>query len=181
MSQNLNVGTRIDKVSEQTDNSILEKYCYNNSTAQCDNYGALYQWDEAMQYSEVEGARGICPVGWHLPTDAEWTTLTQTVISDPGCDPSTGCTPAGEILKASATSTPVAWDGTNTFNFTAIPSSYRDLDGTCNYQGTYGFLWTSKIAANNTAYHRFFNIGDTTIVRGFDFQAYGFAVRCIQD
>jgi len=181
MAKNLNVGTRINGTLEQTDNSIFQKYCYNNSRAQCTNYGGLYQWDEAMQYSEVESAKGICPTGWHVPSDADFTALTRTVIADPGCDPASGCTPAGEILKATATGTPVAWNGTNDFSFSAIPSSYRDLDGTFNYQGTYGFFWTSKINTVDTAYHRFLDSGATTITRGFDFQAYGFAVRCIQD
>jgi len=42
----------------------------------CNVYGGLYQWDEAMQYSTTVGVQGICPTGWHLPADSEWTTLT---------------------------------------------------------------------------------------------------------
>ncbi|PIP34502.1 hypothetical protein COX68_03945 [Candidatus Falkowbacteria bacterium CG_4_10_14_0_2_um_filter_41_15] len=84
-------------------------------------------------------------------------------------------------FQATATSTPVAWNGTNDFNFTAIPSSYRDLDGVFNHQGTYGFFWTSTINDVDTTWHRFLDSATTTIVRFYDFQAYGFAVRCIQD
>ena len=75
MAENLNVGTRISGSSNQTNNSIIEKYCYDDLEANCNTYGGLYQWDEAMQYSATEGVKGICPTGWHLPTDAEWTTL----------------------------------------------------------------------------------------------------------
>ncbi|MCK5838660.1 MAG: hypothetical protein KAG99_02370, partial [Bacteroidales bacterium] len=69
MAENLNVGTRIDGVDEQTDNPTLEKYCYNDLESNCDIYGGLYQWNEMMQYVTTEGAQGICPSGWHIPTD----------------------------------------------------------------------------------------------------------------
>jgi len=88
--------------------------------AQCANYGALYQWDEAMQYSAVEGAKGICPVGWHVPSDANFTSLTRTVIADPGCDPATGCTPAGEISKRRRPAP--RWLGTALMTLTLPPS-----------------------------------------------------------
>ncbi len=43
--------------------------------ANCDTYGGLYHWHEMMAYSSIEGTQGICPDGWHLPTDNEWKTL----------------------------------------------------------------------------------------------------------
>lgn len=61
MKENLNVGTMIQSSSDQSNNSIIEKYCYNNDTANCSMYGGFYQWDEAMQYVATAGARGICP------------------------------------------------------------------------------------------------------------------------
>ena len=50
MAENLNVGTRIDDPANQTNNSTLEKYCYDNLESNCDVYGGLYQWNEMMQY-----------------------------------------------------------------------------------------------------------------------------------
>jgi len=51
----------------------LKKYCFNDDqNSECTSYGGMYQWGEAMQYSAGEGARGICPVGWHIPGYAEW-------------------------------------------------------------------------------------------------------------
>ena len=73
--ENLNVGTRIDGVDEMLENGLLEKYCYDDSEANCDTYGGLYQWNEMMQYTTTEGAQGICPTGWHIPTYAEWLSL----------------------------------------------------------------------------------------------------------
>jgi len=55
-----------------SNNSVIEKYCYNNEEDSCTKYGGLYQWDEMMQYTTEQGVRGICPAGWHLPTDEEW-------------------------------------------------------------------------------------------------------------
>ena len=88
MDENLNTGTMIDGTADQTNNSIVEKYCYSNLGSNCDIYGGMYQWAEAVQY--LNGAtntaswnpvptgpvQGICPAGWHVPSDDEWTTLT---------------------------------------------------------------------------------------------------------
>lgn len=68
---NLNVGTMIYGNLNMQNDSIIEKYCYANDTNSCNIYGALYQWDELMQYTTQLGTRGICPKGWHVPTDQE--------------------------------------------------------------------------------------------------------------
>jgi len=69
---------RINGLQEQTDNTIIEKYCYNNDSANCNLYGGLYQWAEAVQYQNdatnttspspafYRHVLGICPTGWHL-------------------------------------------------------------------------------------------------------------------
>lgn len=75
MTQNLNTGVMIPGLNNPANNSITEKYCYNNDMSNCTNYGALYQWDEMMLYSTTQGIQGICPSGWHLPTDAEYKNL----------------------------------------------------------------------------------------------------------
>jgi uncharacterized protein (TIGR02145 family) len=71
MAENLNTGIRINHDVEQADNHSIQKYCYNDNEAYCDTFGGLYQWDEAMQYSP-EDKQGICPDGWHVPTDEDW-------------------------------------------------------------------------------------------------------------
>ncbi len=72
---NLNAGTMITGATTQTNNAILEKYCYNNDINNCTNYGGLYQWDEMMQYVTTAGTQGVCPNGSHIPTETEWKTL----------------------------------------------------------------------------------------------------------
>lgn len=75
MVANLNVGTMINSSESQTDNSIIEKYCYDDDINNCDTYGGLYTWDEAMQYSDTEGGQGICPSGFSVPTLQEYSDL----------------------------------------------------------------------------------------------------------
>jgi len=74
--ENLNVGNMIAGTIEQSNNGTIEKYCYGNILANCNSYGGLYQWPEAMKYQGTAGAQGICPTGWHLPTDMDYTVLT---------------------------------------------------------------------------------------------------------
>ena len=75
MRENLDIGTMVTGISDQSNDSIIEKYCYNDDTANCAIYGGLYQWAEMMQYNSNPGSQGICPTGWHIPASAEWDTL----------------------------------------------------------------------------------------------------------
>lgn len=79
MAENLNIGTMISQFSSMTDNNSVEKFCYDDNPLNCDTYGAFYQWDELMQYTNTEGVQGLCPSGWHLPSDAEWITLEEAL------------------------------------------------------------------------------------------------------
>jgi hypothetical protein len=69
-------------VTAQTANDTIEKYCYNDDPLNCALYGGLYQWNEAMQWSTTPGTQGICPPGWHIPTYAEFQTLSSSVGGD---------------------------------------------------------------------------------------------------
>jgi uncharacterized protein (TIGR02145 family) len=75
MAKNLNIGIMIGDSIDMTDKNVIEKYCYNNDTANCNVFGGLYQWDEVMQYQSEEGSQGICPEGWHIPTNREFVDL----------------------------------------------------------------------------------------------------------
>lgn len=72
MAENLKFGVLRNSKTPQYDNLIIEKYAYNNDPENIDKYGGLYQWDEAMDYSTEEGSQGICPPGWHIPSNEEW-------------------------------------------------------------------------------------------------------------
>jgi len=79
MTKNMNVGSMISPPYNQDDDGDLEKYCYDNSSANCDYYGGLYQWGEALQYSEEVNAQGICPAGWHVASHGDWCELANFV------------------------------------------------------------------------------------------------------
>lgn len=61
--------------SDHGDPDGIQFYCWENDPTNCDAFGAMYDWDEAMRGSHAEGARGICPEGWHIPSDAEFHTM----------------------------------------------------------------------------------------------------------
>jgi len=75
LKENLNIGTKINGTVNQNNNSIIEKYCYGDLESNCNIYGGLYQWNEMMQYVTTAGVQGICPAGWHVPTDDQWATV----------------------------------------------------------------------------------------------------------
>ena len=117
LKENLNVGTKIDGSQPQTDNGIIEKYCYNNDESNCDVYGGLYQWDEMMQYVLTQNTQGICPAGWHVPTFDECWTLKESLG---------GASVAGGKMKEVGIT---HWaspnlGATNTSGFTALPAGY---------------------------------------------------------
>jgi uncharacterized protein (TIGR02145 family) len=82
MAENLNFGTTRATTIIQRDNCVSEKYCYNNVASNCLTLGALYQWDEIMQYTEIPGKQGMCPPGWHLPSETEWDVLFSNFINN---------------------------------------------------------------------------------------------------
>ena len=190
MAENLKVGLRIDGVQEQTNNGTIEKYCYFNDVNNCNIYGGLYQWNEMMQYVTTAGVQGICPTGWHLPTDAEWCTVTQFL------DPSVNCDiygysgiDAGGKMKSTGTvevSTGL-WSSPNTgatneSGFTAVPAGDRRTNGTFDYVGIGGSLWSSS--ENSTSYYawlRNLNYHRSDVFRDHFSKEYGFSVRCLRD
>ncbi|MCK6649671.1 MAG: hypothetical protein L6Q66_08445, partial [Bacteroidia bacterium] len=82
LKENLDIGTMILGAQNATNNDVIEKYCYNNLIENCEIYGGLYQWNEAMQYITTQGAQGICPTGWHMPTRAEFQKLFESAGND---------------------------------------------------------------------------------------------------
>ncbi|MFC2102268.1 FISUMP domain-containing protein [Bacteroidota bacterium] len=82
MAANLNYGNPIASSQVQRDNCLHEKYCYNDNPLNCSSYGGLYQWDEVMNYDDTPSLQGLCPPGWHIPTESEWTTLFNQYINN---------------------------------------------------------------------------------------------------
>ena len=177
--ENLNIGTRINGDQEQTNTSTIEKYCYGDLESNCNIYGGLYQWNEMMQYVTTAGVQGICPSGWHIPTDAEWTTVTtflggETVAG--GKMKSTGTIQAGTGLW----NTPNT-GATNESGFTAVPAGYCDGNGTFGDIGNYGYWWSSSEFGTTDALGRFVIYNDSDVTGGDDGKSFAFSVRCLRD
>ncbi len=174
MAQNLNVGTRINGSVNQTDNSNLEKYCYDDLESNCDIYGGLYQWNEAMQYVTTEGTKGICLTGWHLPMDAEWTTLT-TFLG--------GVSVARGKMKEVGTT---HWaspntGATNSSGVTAFAGGDRDYNGYFTNLTGHAYFWSSMQYNASDAWYRGLYHGDETLDRSNYTKINGWSARCLKD
>jgi uncharacterized protein (TIGR02145 family) len=189
IKENMNAGTMVPGTQEMADNGILEKYCHSNVSDSCTKYGGLYQWGEMMQYDTLEGSQGICPPGWHLPTDEEWKVLEGSVDSQYGIGNGiwdlSGLRgfDAGKNLK-----TTTGWtnngNGTDMFGFSAMPGSYRILPGTFDLTGNEGVWWTSSAVDASRAWYVNIHFFSPKIGKWDDMwslKEYGFSARCIKD
>ncbi len=174
MASNLKVGTRIIGTQESLNNSITEKYCYDDININCTTDGGLYQWDEAMNYSTTEGAQGICPASWNIPSDAQQYIL-ENFLKDTGqtCDASRngqGCSTAGIKLKSGGSS-----------GFNSILVGTRDVSGWFQDRTLHAGFWSSSRSGDSSVWWRYLSSGDTTVFREPDSRFFGFSVRCLKN
>jgi uncharacterized protein (TIGR02145 family) len=184
LKENLNVGLMINGEDDMVDNGVIEKYCYDNEEDNCDIYGGLYQWNEMMQYTMAQGVQGICPVGWHIPTDDEWQILEGTVdslygVGDPiwdtiiyrGFD-------AGKHLKSTT-----GWyvNGDDKYGFTALPGGWCIDNGNFQNIGYYSTFWTSTEGSPDYPWRRYLTSFSDQVSRWTYNIEGGFYVRCLQD
>ncbi|MEZ5198318.1 MAG: FISUMP domain-containing protein [Bacteroidales bacterium] len=180
MAENLNVGIMVFNGTNQGSNGIIEKYCYQNSSTNCDVYGGLYQWDEMMQYVFTEGTQGICPPNWHLPTDAEWCTLEQEVDSTIICNTNgwRGIDGGSKLQEEGNSHWNGNFNATNSSGFTALPGGYST--GSFGGLNDYAYFWTSSVNGSSSINRRL-GFNTEQVNRNFNNQNYGFSVRCIKD
>jgi len=186
LKENLNVGEMIPGTIEQSNNGTIEKYCYDNNPDHCVTYGGLYQWREMMQYTTQPGTQGICPPGWHLPTDEEWKVLEGAVDSYYGIgvniwdDGQYRGYNAGTNLKTTS-----GWNyggnGTDLFGFSGLPGGYRINTGAFYYNGNNSYWWTSTEYDYEYAWRRYLNYSNPEIGRSSYWKVHGFSVRCLRD
>ena len=173
MAENINIGNKINSSTQQTNNGIIEKYCYDNNEANCDEYGGLYQWDEMMQYASKDNVQGICPDGWHLPTDTEWMMLEVELGMSMEEATSTGLrgTDEGAKLKAGGSS-----------GFEALLGGYCNNGGQFNSINIYATFFTSTQGSQtNLAWTRYlFNDKDQVLRNQYE-KTFAYSVRCLKD
>ena len=142
-------------------------YWYNNDSTYKNPYGELYNG-----YAVKTGK--LCPTGWHVPTDTEWSELT-TYLG--------GEDVAGGKLKESGTShweTP-NYGATNESGFKALPGGYRSMDGIFNIINNGGSWWTSTDFNTERIWIRGMNTNIEHVFKGPDEKPEGFSVRCLKD
>jgi uncharacterized protein (TIGR02145 family) len=164
-----NDGTAIPLVTNNTEwgNLTTPGYCWynNDATANKATYGALYNW-----YAVNTGK--LCPTGWHVPSDSEWTILITFL----------GENDAGRKLKEIGNS---HWespnDATNETGFTALPGGYRLYDGNFNYLESWGFWLSSTEYSTENAIQ--VNMNCRLSFLGIDYfgKNWGFSVRCLKN
>ena len=146
-------------------------YCdYDNDPSNSAIYGRLYNWPA------VNDNRNIAPIGWHVPTDTEWSTLTYFLADD------YVESVAGGKLKEAGTS---HWlnpntGATNSTGFTALPNGSTD-GFRFKYMGEWAEFWTSTAYAGRTAYVRYIRNVDSKVGRTYWSTSNGLSVRCIKD
>jgi uncharacterized protein (TIGR02145 family) len=161
MASNLNYGNRVPSTEHQRDNCTPEKYCYNELTANCEQRGANYQWDELMRYDDTPGLQGFCPPGWHVPTEAEWNTLFANWTNNAF---------AGAPLKYSGYS-----------GFNALLSGVRHLNVQWDYQNVATFFWSSTPYGAYKAWAHGMNDYDPSVAAYPSSRVNAFSIRCIKD
>ncbi len=175
MSKNLDVSTfRNGEVIPQAKNKEQWKYASDNKqSAWCyyefnknngKKYGKLYNW-----YA-VNDARGLAPKGYHVPSDAEWTTLEDFLG---------GQDEAGEKLKS--TTGWYADNGDNSSGFNGIPGGFCFVDGGFFSIGASGLWWSSSEHSADDAWTRSLDYKDLEVYRYHYYKGDGFSVRCLRD
>ena len=193
MDRNLTVthypnGEVIPYITENTawgdlaDDNSADAYCYYNNLA--GDYGALYSYaaaiaDDWTRDNEVvingQGAQGICPDGWHLPTDAEWTQLTIFLGGE--------SVAGGKLKEAGLTHWVNPNSGaTNASGFTALPGGFRyAIDGVFGFAGNGGYWWSATEFGSYYAWSRGLFYYNAIVQPDYASKSFGFSVRCVRD
>ena len=153
----------------------------NDSVASPSNlvtYGYLYNWYAAKGIATASSTtyKNICPTGWHVPTDTEWTTLT-TYLG--------GTITAGTVMKDTSTLWNIASPsspGTNTSGFSALPGGYRNSVGSFSSIRDFAYFWSATENVNVfNAWYRILTINNGIVNRNGHNKSFGASVRCLRD
>jgi uncharacterized protein (TIGR02145 family) len=180
MAENLKVskfndGSTIPNVTDDSIweyNKTLASAHYNNDVANNAKYGKLYNWFAVSK--TTNNNKNICPTGWHVPTDAEWTVL---------IDYLGGADVAGGKMKEVGTTN---WgspntDATNISLFTGLPGGNRSGGGSFYLAGELGVWWSATQYDSSSARYRYLMIYSGLVDSSFDSKKKGFSVRCVRD
>jgi uncharacterized protein (TIGR02145 family) len=190
---NYNDGTLIGDSTNSTWGTAVigARTGYNVSVVSLSNYvgtfGYLYNW-----YA-VTDSRKLCPAGWHVPTDAEWTIMIQQ-LDNMASATAVGIqsTTAGTVIKSTVTNTAVGsglgWNpasppnpGTNTSGFSGLPGGLRSNDGSFYFIRTAAFFWSATEIDGISAWMRYLGSSFGGVGRSSYYKSVGASVRCLRD
>lgn len=138
---------------------------YDNDPANGTKYGKLYNW-----YA-VNDPRGLAPEGWKIPSDEDWTLLTDHL--------------GGEEVAGGKMKSKSGWaesgNGTNESGFSGLQGGYRGYTGTFGHVGKYGNWWSSTEYTRINALVRFLDYGNGYVYSDFKNKGKGYSVRCLRD
>ncbi len=154
----------------------------------CATYGRLYNWETAVALPNCNTTscsgqinqphQGVCPAGWHLPSNAEWDALMQFV--NPSCTATGDCAGAGTLLKAVD-----GWNGnlvsTDIHDFSALPGGYCGSGGSFGNVGYVGNWWSATENNSINAWSRSMTYNGSGVGRYDNGKSFLFSVRCLQD
>ena len=158
----IKIGTQVWMAENLNYRTGSGSWCYGNSSANCEKYGRLYNW---------ETARRACPSGWHLPSDREWTVLTEFLG---------GTAVAGTKMKSTN-----GWfdegNGTNESGFSGLPGGDRPSIGSFFIIGKTGNWWSSDESTTINAFSRLLYHFNGGVNRVSTLKGRGLSVRCLRD
>ena len=188
-------GTVIPQVDSASDwaNLTTGAWCYygnDSSKVKLYNWYAVVGIHDAASLTDESLRKEFAPEGWHVPTDAEWTTLENYLITNGYNYDQT--TTGNKIAKAMASTT--GWNSSsssgspgndqslnNSSGFNAFPEGFRFKNGSFFDEGGYAFFWSSTEANTYYAWFRSLNINSSNLFRSSDFKLGGFSVRFVRD
>ncbi|MFO7707184.1 MAG: FISUMP domain-containing protein [Desulfobacterales bacterium] len=193
-AKNLNVGTMALGNEGQGASCVdIVKFCYDDMLSNCTGYGGIYTWNQAMCGAATEGAQGICPEGWHVPSDPEYVELSD-FLGDGSTYPYPGGnyptqtftgSPAGDRLKLAGLCQGRVPCGDSGFDALLGGVSYYDGGIVYNALGTMGSFWTSSLVTWNgvEAWRRGVDINYSGVDGSYFWTSVssGRSVRCVKD
>ena len=195
MGRNLNIGKPVDTAVEQSNNGVIEKYSYPASDSLNLN-GGLYTWAEMMGYGYAEKSQGICPPGWHIPSDAEWNNLMSVFRTQAAHFTPTyqiwgeKFIPDQQVTHNNYLTEGAVWKllrETGSTGFDAVTLGYRNPDGLFadrdyHFPGNTATWWSSTMSGDYAIRVRLYKLdtrqGD--VIRFADNRRFAFSVRCVK-
>jgi uncharacterized protein (TIGR02145 family) len=177
-------------MAENLNYNVSGSVCYDNSEANCDKYGRLYNWATAMALPSICNTascisqitakhRGICPEGWHIPSDAEWKKLV---------DSAGGSSIAGRYLKATSgwnscgKGSSYSYQCEDKYGFSAMPGGIGYSSGNFYFIGEYGYWWSTSEYRSEDAYYRDLHyLSDIAGWYNYGAKSSLLSVRCLHD